>query len=162
MAKRPYSGNAHDLVTGIGLVNLVHSSGQAGDFLPRDYRVHAPEDDPLTKNDHFLALFDQVVAEGKVLTRPILFDSWYADRTNLKRLHRAGWASFTTLKNNRLVRRTKASGYQRLDALEPPPQGGSRGVEVRLKEGPFGVKRFKRVATNGDSEWGIPPTWPLI
>ena len=58
MAKRPYSGNAHGMVTGIGLVNLVHSSGQAGDFLPLDYRVYAPEEDQLTKNDHFLALFD--------------------------------------------------------------------------------------------------------
>ena len=46
----------------------------------------------------------------------------------------------------------KASGYQRLDALEPPPQGWSRGVEVRLKEVPFDVKRFKLVATNGDIE----------
>ena len=50
---------------------------------------------------------------------------------------------------------SKASGYQGLDTLEPPPQGWSRGVEVRLKEVPFGVKRFRRVATNGDIEWVI-------
>ena len=35
VAKRPYSGNVHGMVTGIGLVNLVHSSGQPGDFCPR-------------------------------------------------------------------------------------------------------------------------------
>ena len=99
VAKRPYSGNAHGMVTGIGLVNLVHSSGQTGDFLPLDYRVYAPEEDQLTKNDHFLAMFDQVVAEGQVLARTILFDSWYAGSTNLKRIHRAGWTFFTTLKN---------------------------------------------------------------
>ena len=125
VAKRPYSGNAHGMVTGIGLVNLVHSSGQTGDFLPLDYRVYAPEEDQLTKNDHFLAMFDQVVAEGKVLARTILFDSWYAGSTNLKRIHRAGWTFFTTLKNNRLVSLSKASGYQGLDTLEPPPQGWS-------------------------------------
>ena len=34
VAKRQYSGNVHGMVTGIGLVNLVHSSGEAGDFLP--------------------------------------------------------------------------------------------------------------------------------
>jgi len=71
VAKRQYPGNARGTVTGIGLVNLVHSSGQAGDFLPLDYRVYAPEDEQLTKNDHFLALFDHVVAEGKVLVRTI-------------------------------------------------------------------------------------------
>ena len=54
--------------------------------------------------------------------------------------------------SNRLVSLDKASGYQGLATLEPPPQGWSRGVEVRLKEVPFGVKLFKLVATNGDIE----------
>ena len=62
---------------------------------------------------------------------------------------------FTTLKTNRLVSRRRASGYQGLNTLEPPPQGWSRGLEVRLKEVPFGVKLFKLVATNGDIEWVI-------
>nr|WP_162549988.1 transposase [Hymenobacter nivis] len=153
VAKRQYAGNAHGMVTGIGLVNLVHSSGEAGDFLPLDYCVYAPDADGQTKNDHFLAIFDQVVAEDKLLARTILFDSWYAGSTNLKRIHRAGWTFFTTLKSNRLVSRAKESGYQGLDTREPPPHGWSQGVEVRLKEVPFGVKRFKLVATNGDMEW---------
>ena len=34
VAKRQYAGNAHGMATGIGLVNLVHGSGEAGDFLP--------------------------------------------------------------------------------------------------------------------------------
>ena len=38
---------------GIGVVNLVHSSGSAGDFYPIDYRLYAPEMDDKTKNDHF-------------------------------------------------------------------------------------------------------------
>ena len=54
------------------------------------------------------------------------------------------------MKNNHLVSLSKASGYQGLDTLELPPQGWSRGVEVRLKEVPFGVKIFKRVVTNGN------------
>ena len=43
VAKRQYSGAAHGLVTGSCLVNLVRSSGAAGDFLPLDYRIYAPE-----------------------------------------------------------------------------------------------------------------------
>ena len=50
------------------------------------------------------------------------------------------------------MRLRKASGYQRLDTLEPPPQGWSRGVEVRVKEVPFAVRLFKLVAPNGDIE----------
>ena len=33
VAKHPYSGNTPGMVTGIGLVNRVHGSGEAGDFL---------------------------------------------------------------------------------------------------------------------------------
>ena len=155
VAKRQYSGNVHGMVTGIGLVNLVHSSGEAGDFMPLDFRVYAPDLDKKTKNDHFLDMFQQVVDEGKLLARTILFDCWYAGSTNLKKIHRAGWTFFTTLKSNRLVSLSKATGYQSLDALEPPAQGWSQGVEVRLQAVPFGVKLFKLVATNGDIEWVI-------
>ena len=58
VTKRPYSGNAHGMVIGIGLVSRVHSSGVAGDFLPLDYRLCAPDHDGRTKNDHFQTLFD--------------------------------------------------------------------------------------------------------
>lgn len=155
LAKRQYSGNVHDLVTGIGLVNLVHSSGEAGDFMPLDFRIYAPDLDGKTKNDHFLDMFRQVVEADKLLARTILFDNWYAGSANLKAIHRAGWTFFTTLKSNRLVRLSKETGYQSLDSLEPPAQGWSKGVEVRLKEVPFGVKLFKLVATNGSVEWVI-------
>ena len=155
VAKHSYSSNAHGMVTGIGLVNLVHSSGKARDFLLLNYRVYAPDQDGQPKNDYFLVLYDQVVAEGKLLARNILFDSWYAGSTNLKRIHRAGWTFLTTLKSNRLVSLAKESSYQGLGPLEPPPQGWSQRVEVRLKEVSLSVKRFKLVVTNGDIEWVI-------
>jgi len=155
VAKRQYSGAAHGLVTGICLVNLVHSSGQAGDFLPLDYRIYAPEQDGLTKNEHFQALFAQLLAEGKLQARPLLFDAWYSGSENLKRIHRAGWTFFTTLKSNRLVSPHKALGYQALDAVSPPPGGWSTGLEGRLKQVPFPVRLFKLVAPNGDMEWVV-------
>lgn len=49
VVKRQYSGNVHGMVRGSGLVSLVHSSGEAGDFLPLDYRVYAPDQDGLIK-----------------------------------------------------------------------------------------------------------------
>ena len=155
VAKRQYSGNEHGLVTGICLVNLVHSSGQAGDFLPLDYRVYAPELDGLTKNEHFQHMFAQVVAEDKIQARTLLFDAWYSGSTNLKLIHRAGWTFFTTLKSNRLVSRSKETGYQALADVTPPPGGWSTGLEVRLHKGPFAVRLFKLVASNGDIEWVV-------
>ena len=136
VAKRQYSGNVHGMVTGIGLVNLVHSSGEARDFLPLDFRLYAPDLDQKTKNDHFQDMFQRVVDEDKLLARTILFDSWYAGSTNLKKIHRAGWTFFATLKCNRFMRRSIDTGYLSLDSLDPPAHGWSTGLEVRLKEVP--------------------------
>ena len=65
-------------------------------------------------------------------------------------MHRAGWTFFTTLKRNRLVRRSSETGYQSLGSLDPPAEGWRTGLEVRLRAVLFGVKRFKLVTTNGD------------
>ncbi|MGI4735792.1 MAG: transposase [Janthinobacterium lividum] len=143
LAKRQYSGATPGMVMGIGLVNLVHSRGEAGDFLPLDFRIYAPQQDGLTKNNHFQAMFKQVVAAGNIQARTLLFDSWYASSEHLKVIHRADWTFFTTLKSNRLVSLNKETGYQALDTLEPPAQGWSRGVAVRLQQVPFALKLFK-------------------
>ena len=155
LTKRQYSGNIHGLVTGIGLVNLIHSSGEAGDFLPLDFRIYAPDHDGLTKNEHFQAMFAQVVAEDRIQARTILFDSWYAASTTLKQIHRAGWTFFTTLKSNRLVCTSKESKFQSLDTLDPPAGGWSKGAQVRLQKVPFDLRLFKLVTTDGSIEWVI-------
>lgn len=96
VAQRQYSGNAHAVVTGIGLANLVHCSGAGGNFLPLDFRVYAPGRDGLTKDAHFQAMFQHVVAEGTIQAHTLLFGSWYASSEDLKVIHRAGWTFFTT------------------------------------------------------------------
>ena len=58
---------------GIGVVNLVHHSGAAGDFYPIDYRIYAPEMDGKTKNDHFREMLVRAVApmnRGKFRPKP--------------------------------------------------------------------------------------------
>jgi hypothetical protein len=51
--KHPYSGNEHGRVKGIGVVNLVHSSGTEGDFWPIDDRLYAPAADGKTQKTTF-------------------------------------------------------------------------------------------------------------
>lgn len=155
LVKRQYSGAEHGLVRGIGVVNLVHSSGQAGDFWPIDFRIFAPEADGKTKNDHFRERVVHAVADKGIQARTLLFDSWYAGADNLKLLHRLQLVFFTTLKENRLVSLSKESGYIHLDQIEWTAERLENGVSVKLKEVPFQVRLFKRVATNGDIDWVI-------
>jgi hypothetical protein len=155
LVRLQYSGAEHGLVRGIGVVNLVHSSGQPGEFYPIDYRIYDPDADGKTKNDHFREMLVRAVAEKLIQARTVLFDSWYAGADNLKLIHRLGLIFFTTLKENRLVSLSKAEGYIHLDQIEWTPERLQNGVILKLKEVPFKVRLFKLVATNGDIDWVI-------
>ncbi|CAN5587002.1 hypothetical protein BH20ACI4_BH20ACI4_18010 [soil metagenome] len=56
-----YLLNEHGLIKGIGLVNLLHSTGLAGEFCAIDYRVYAPDEDGKTENEHFQEMFIRVI-----------------------------------------------------------------------------------------------------
>lgn len=155
LVRLQYSGAAQGLVRGIGVVNLVHSSGGAGDFYPLDYRIYAPDTDGKTKNEHFREMLVRTVADKHIQARTVLFDSWYAAADNLKLIHRLGLSFFTTLKANRLVSLTKETGYVHLNEIEWTLERLQNGVSVKLKEVPFPVRLFKLVATNGDIDWVI-------
>ena len=155
LVKRQYSGNEHGLVRGIGVVNLVHSSGSERDFYPIDYRIYAPEADGKTKNDHFREMLMRAVADKHIQAKTVLFDAWYAAAENMKLIHRLGLIFFTTLKENRLVSLSKEEGYIHLDQIDWTPERLSNGLLVKLKEVPFKVRLFKLVATNGDIDWVI-------
>ena len=143
LVKRQYSGAEHGLVRGIGIVNLVHSSGSDGDFWPIDYRIYAPDADGKTKNDHFREMLQRAVADKLIQAPTVLFDSWYAAADNLKLIHRLGLVFFTTLKENRLVSWSKADGYIHLDQIDWTPERLQNGVQVKLKEVPFQVQLIK-------------------
>ena len=153
--KLQYSGNVHGLVKGIGLVNLVHTNGFAGDFYPVNYRVYNPDEDGKSKNEHFREMFIQANTSQQIKARKIAFDSWYASADNLKMIHRSGWTFFTTLKSNRKVSLSKETGYQDLLEIEWTPETRISGQLVRIKEVPFWLKLFKLVDANGDIEWVI-------
>ncbi len=155
LVKYQYSGAEHRPVKGIGVVNLVHSNGLAGDFYPIDYRVYAPDVDHKSKNDHFREMFLQAVENKGLKARTILFDAWYASAENLKVIHRRRWTFFTTLKSNRLVSLSKEAGYCHLEDLEWTAERLEQGLIVKLKEVPFQVRLFKVVASNGDIDWVI-------
>ena len=48
-----YSGTVHDVIPGIGMVNLLHYDTKTEQSIPVDYRVYDKETDGKTKNDHF-------------------------------------------------------------------------------------------------------------
>ncbi len=131
LVKRQYSGTVGGVVRGIGIVNLVHSSGVDGEFSPIDYRIYAPEPDGKTKNDHFRELLVRAVTDKGIQAKTVLFDSWYASVANLKLVHRLGLRFFTTLKSNRRVSLTSESGYVHLETLTWSDEQLQQGISVK-------------------------------
>ena len=103
LAKKQYSGNAHGLVNGINLVNLLWTGNDGQEYIPTDYRIYNKEFDDKTKNDHFRDMLKRAKNRG---FSPIyvLFDSWYASVENMKLIAKEfKWNFICNLKSNRQI-----------------------------------------------------------
>jgi len=155
LVKRQYRGAERGLVRGIGVVNLVHSTGTEDDVSPVDERISAPDADGKTNHDHFREMRIAAVADKQWQAHTILFDTWYASADNLKLVHRLGRTFSTTITRNRRVSLTKEDGYIGLEDIDWIPERLVHGVVVRLQNVPVPVRLFTLGATHGDSDWVI-------
>ena len=102
LVRRQYSGNAHGVIAGIGLVNCVYVNPETDQFWLLDYRLFAPDEDGKTKLEHVADMLAQLAPRG-ITYRTVLMDSWYATTKLFKWLLQAGKTFYCPLKSNRLV-----------------------------------------------------------
>lgn len=87
--RRQYSGNAHTLIKGIGLVNLVYYNAATDQYWILDYLLFDPDRDGKTKLDHVNDMLDMVTFR-RLPFQTVLMDACYATPQLMTRLHRAG------------------------------------------------------------------------
>ena len=90
LVRRQYSGNAHGVITGIGLVNCVYVNPDTDQFWLIDYRLFAPDVDGKTKLEHVAGTLAQLVPRG-IDYRTVLMDSWYATTALLRPCSSGCW-----------------------------------------------------------------------
>lgn len=133
-----YSGNAHDVIAGIGLVNLLWHGLEQAQSVPIDYRIYDKDSDGKTKNSHFCDRLS--LAKSRSLQpEAVVMDAWYSSLKNLKAIRDHGWVWVTPLRKNRQVNRN-----ERLENLVIPDDG----LMVHLR-GYGWVSVFKFEAKNG-------------
>jgi hypothetical protein len=110
-----YSGNEHDIIRGIGVLNFLWSTGE--DVCPFDFRIYEPQEDGKTKNDHFRDMLRATKDRG-LMPDVVIADSWYSSLENLKCIRDFGWYWVMGLKCNRLVNRKV-----QLESLKIPQEG---------------------------------------
>lgn len=148
--RRQWSGNAHRVIRGIGVVNCLYVNPETDQFWVIDYRIYDPETDGKTKLDHVREMLTGVVhqkrtSEGSPLPfRAVLMDTWYASMPLMKQIERAGKVYYCPIKTNRKVSQA-GQPYQRVDELVWDEAEQAYGKTVHLHKFPKGhqVKLFR-------------------
>lgn len=114
LAHYHWSGNKHQNILGISLVNLLATSGE--DCIPVDYRIYEGAASKITKNDHFQNMLNTAEKRG-FKPRYVLADAWYSSLDNMKAIGKRKWKFIVGIKENRLVNETRGL-YVNVSALD--------------------------------------------
>lgn len=156
LVRRQYSGNAHGLIKGIGVVNCLYVNPKTQRYWIIDWRVYAPESDSKTKLTHVQEMFDHALKVKGVLFRCVLMDAWYATKDLMLHVHRAGKIFYCPLKSNRKVDDSGGElPYQAVSELSWSDQSQAEGKLVKIHgfPGALKVKLFRVAVTNNRTEW---------
>jgi hypothetical protein len=140
LVRRQYSGNAHAIIKGIGIVTCVYVNPATEQFWIIDYRIFDPDSDGLTKLDHVREMFDHTREHKELEFRTVLMDAWYATRPLMLHIERSGKLFYCPLKANRQVNEGADNiiNYQRVDSLLWSEQERLHGKNVHVKDFPKG------------------------
>jgi hypothetical protein len=131
--RRQYSGNAHGLIKGIGVVTFVYYNPELNRYWLIGYRIFDPARDGKTKLDHVNEMLS-LAEKRRVQYKVALMDSWYATTQMMTRLHQAGKLFYCPLKHNRLVDESKGQApYQAVDTLAWSELEAQQGKVVKVK-----------------------------
>jgi hypothetical protein len=159
LVRRQYSGNAHAIIKGIGIVTCVYVNPVTAQFWIIDYRIFDKAGDGKTKLDHLREMFDHTREHKRLPFRTVLMDSWYATRLLMLHIERAGKLFYCPLKDNRQVNEGDADHihYQRVDALEWNAAEQHQGKSVHVKDFPRGhrLQLFRLVLSTERTDYVV-------
>lgn len=160
LVRRQYSGNAHGLIKGIGVVTWVYINPELDQFWIIDYRIFDPDHDGKPKLEHVRDMFDNALSDKQLPFRGVLMDTWYAERKLMLHIERLNKLYYCPMKDNRQVDDSaEQNGYQRVDRLTWTDDEVQHGKTLHIKDFPKGhqvkvcrlvlsPKRTDYIATN--------------
>jgi hypothetical protein len=108
LVRLQYSGNAHGLIKGIGMVNCLYVNPESAQYWIVDYRLYDPDGDGKTKLDHVQDMLTRAVADKQLPFTRVLMDTWYATK-ELMVCSSVRWASSFTVRSSATARWTTAA-----------------------------------------------------
>jgi hypothetical protein len=158
LASKQFSGNAHHVVNGVGVVNCLYYNPDLDQYWILDYRIYDKSGDGKTKLDHILSMFDQLILKEVPFTT-VLMDTWYATVPVMLHIHHAEKIYYCPLKSNRKVDDTgeTAEAYKSVDELVWSGHDLSSGKLIHLKglAEPTKVKLFRVVVSSDRTDFVV-------
>ena len=156
LVRRQYSGNAHGVIKGIGVVTCVYVNPEMDQFWIIDYRIYDPDGDGKTKLIHVQEMLSLLVYHKRLPFEAVLMDSWYATKDLMLHIEKLGKGYYCPLKSNRLVDDSNGlKPYQRIDALMWTATELKEGKRIKIKGFPkhHKVKLFRVVSSTRRTDY---------
>jgi hypothetical protein len=132
-----YSGNVHQVIRGIGLLNCIYINPETKQFWVIDYRVFDPDKDGKTKVQHLQEMLNNVVHHKHLSFKTVLMDTWYANHQLMLHIHDLGKLFYCPIRKNRLIRISGCElPYQNVRELSWNENQLSQGQLIQLKNMP--------------------------
>lgn len=134
LVRRQYSGNAHGVIKGIGVVTCVYVNPELDQFWLIDYRIYDPDGDGKSKLDHVQEMLSHTVYYKQLPFQAVLMDTWYATKDLMLFIESLKKVYYCPIKDNRLVDDSGGqTSYQRVDTLAWNPTELKQGKLVKIK-----------------------------
>lgn len=156
LVRRQYSGNAHGVVKGIGVVTCVYVNPDTDQFWLIDYRIYDPEGDGKTKLDHVREMLRNIVYHKQLPFRAVLMDTWYATKDLMLFIESLQKHYSCPLKDNRQVDDSGGERpYQRVDSLTWSAPELQHGKRIKIKGFPkdHKVQCFRVEVSTHRTDW---------
>jgi hypothetical protein len=141
LVRRQWSGNAHAVIKGIGVVTCVYVNPETDQFWIIDYRLYDPDGDGKTKLDHVHEMLTNVVYQKTLPCQAVLMDTWYATKELMLYIDKLGKHYYCPLKDNRQVDDSGgALSYRRVDALSWSAAELQHGKRLKIRDFPKDYK----------------------
>jgi hypothetical protein len=138
--RKQYSGNRHQVIKGIGVVNCVYYNPDTEQFWVIDFRLFDPGRDGKSKHDHVADMLKSVEHRG-IVYQTALMDAWYATAQLMVYFIRQGKLFYCPLKSNRKVDESgEKQPYQPVSSLQWSPAEEQAGKTVKIHKFPMNMK----------------------
>lgn len=158
LVRLQFSGNAHGLIKGIGLVNCVYVNPETGQYWVIDYRIYDPDRDGKSKLDHVQDMLTQVVQHKQLPFHAVLMDTWYATKDLMLFIDSLHKIYYCPLKDNRQVDDSGGEEpYRRVDELAWTNHEWQHGKLIKIKGFPrdYKVKLFRVAVATHRTDWVV-------